>query len=97
MVSPYLSFGKQVISIIVGTGCPLTLRFVLTTTGRIPALSHSLIPAITSVRDSGATSFSTETTDSCGVGAAHPTSATHSIAIGFIAICPYQIHGSSLG
>ena len=50
----------------------MTLRLVLITTGRIPARSHSLMPVITSILESGGTSFSTcrlETASGTGVDA----------------------------
>ena len=64
------SFGKQVTSTTLGINWLLTLRLVLITTGRIPARSHSLMAAITSILDSGGISFSTcrlETASGTGV------------------------------
>jgi hypothetical protein len=70
MVAPYLNLGRQVTSTIVGTTWLFTFRLVLITIGRMPALSHSLMPAITSALDSGAISLSTVSEDAASGEAA---------------------------
>jgi len=104
MLSPYLSFGKQVTSTIVGVIWLFILRLVLITVGRSPAASHSLIPVITSVLDRGCTSFSTINADSDELPSEEqPTNKlkiviSHTVLlIGFIRMCPCQTRDVSRG